>query len=317
MVLIAVSMVAVIGTFGVVIDGSNAFAQRRQMQNAADSAAMAGARALEELATLGEAAIWNAVLASATSNGSDPSEVTCRLTTDLLVDLGACPTAATGTATALRDMASGVRVRVGVTKQTSFVRIVGAEQFTARAGATGQIQAAQEGISPFILCATGTNDPRSYGSGQAIPILLPDDTINPNAVGTPYMLQDSNVATCGQSSSTFKGLSLDFESHPVPGPWDLYNGNHGANVSSTVVAGNSACRGTLTTGCIVPVPLCHGMTTNTQGKLHCVRFGGFRVIDTQGQSRIAGVLVDNVKVTGGQGGGHAQPGEIRVIKLSE
>jgi len=54
-----------------------------------------------------------------------------------------------------------------------------------------------------------------------------------------------------------------------------------------------------------------------QDRLYCERFAGFQVNDVQGQSRIAGILVDQITVTGGQGAGHAQNGEVRVIKLSE
>lgn len=324
--MIALSLVAVVGTTGVIVDGGSAFATRRQMQNAADSASMAGARALDGLATNGEAAIWTAVVASATGNGADASQVVCRLQSDVSGDLGACPTAATGTALAIRTTTSAVKVTLGATKNTSFTRVVGIQTFTARANATAQIEALTEGSSPFILCATGNLDPRSYGSGQATPILLPDNTINPSALGVEYKLQDSNVPTCGLSSNNFKGLSLDFTTNPVPGSWNVYNGNHGSNVSSTVVAGNNACRGTLTSGCIVMVPLCHGtgsdptipgQTPEVQTALYCERFAGFQIDDVQGQSRIGGVLVDHIEATGGLGGGHAQGGEIRLIKLSQ
>jgi Flp pilus assembly protein TadG len=325
LVLISLSLVAVVGTTGVIVDGGSAFAARRQMQNAADAAAMAGARALDHLAVNAEGAVWTAVLASATGNGADSSEVTCRFMTELLVDLGSCPTGATGTAVALKAATSAIKVTVGQTKSTTFTKIVGINNYTARANATAQIEALATGMSPFVLCATGNLDPRSYGNGQTIPILLPDNTINPSALGVQYALQDSNVVTCGLSSNNFKGLSNDFNSNPVPGAWTVYNGNHGANVSSTVVAGNNACRGTLTTGCILMVPLCHGYgpdptvaggTPQNQTGLYCERFGGFQVNDVQGQSRIGGVLVDQINVTGGQGGGHAQAGEIRIIKLS-
>jgi Flp pilus assembly protein TadG len=49
LILISLSLTAVMATGGVIVDGGNAFAQRRQMQNAADSAALAGARALDKV----------------------------------------------------------------------------------------------------------------------------------------------------------------------------------------------------------------------------------------------------------------------------
>jgi len=47
-VIIALALVGLIGFLALVIDGGAAFAARRQMQNAADSAAIAGARGLQE-----------------------------------------------------------------------------------------------------------------------------------------------------------------------------------------------------------------------------------------------------------------------------
>ncbi len=317
LMLIALSMSAVVATTGLIVDGSNAFAQRRQMQNAADSAALAGARALDKLVVNAEAAIRTAVVASAVANGANASDVTCRLTSDVLVDLGACPLASTGTATTLRNTVSAVKVTVGATKDTSFIRVVGAETFTARATATAQIQGLRAGNSPFAICAVGDSDPRSLGDGQATPIILPDNSMNPNALGVLYELQDPTTIGCGQNSQ-FKGLTEDMNNdYPVPGPWDLLNGDHGINVSTAVVAGNSACRGGITVNCVILVPLCHAADPPVADVLYCQRFGAFRVTDVHSSSRIGGVLIDNVVATGGQGGGHAGTGEARVIKLSE
>lgn len=337
LMMIALSMTSVLAVTGVVIDGSRAFAERRQMQNAADSAALAGARALDRVTAGAEVGIWNAVVGSATANGADAASITCRLVTELLADLGTCPTANTGTAVAIRNAASGVRVGVAATKTTSFIRVVGVDTFRAGASATGQIQALASGRSPFALCAVGSSDPRSLGDGQTLAktILLPDNTINPLAVDpTPSNWNDDSARTvdlqspqparCGQGTE-FKGLSEDLQPVPVPGEADLYNGTHGINVGSSVIAGNRACRGTLTQGCIILVPLCHAVQIaegppavyGKHDRLWCVRFAAFRINDLSSSSRIGGVLVDEGLVVGGQGGGHAIVGEARLIKLSE
>jgi Flp pilus assembly protein TadG len=321
--LIAMSMSAVIATMGVVVDGSNAFATRRQMQNAADSAALAGARALDKLVVNGEAAVWTAVTASALSNGAELANITCHLETDLLVDLGTCPTAATGTATSLRNAASAVKVTVGATKTTSFIRVVGVQNFTARASSTAQIEGLRAGNSPFAICAVSDNDPRSLGDGQTPgqEIILPDNSMNPNALwvngGPIYELQDPTSIGCGQGNQ-FKGLTDDANTdYPVPGPWNLANGDHGINVANAVVAGNTACRGGISLNCVILVPLCHAADPPVNDILYCERFGAFQIVDIQGASRLGGRLVDHVLATGGQGGGHAGTGEARVIKLSE
>jgi hypothetical protein len=89
-----------------------------------------------------------------------------------------------------------------------------------------------------------------------------------------------------------------------------------------VIAGNDACRGGLTTGCIVGVPLCHattvnGVPTNTDLVLYCERFAAFQIVDAHSSSRIDGILLDNVYATGGAGGGKPFAGEVRIVKLSE
>ncbi len=66
LVVVAVLLVVLIGFLGLVIDGGNVYAQRRQMQNAADAAALAGARAL----ALDES-VDEAVAKYASDNGAD------------------------------------------------------------------------------------------------------------------------------------------------------------------------------------------------------------------------------------------------------
>ncbi|HVT77522.1 MAG TPA: pilus assembly protein TadG-related protein [Acidimicrobiales bacterium] len=316
LVMITLSLVALVGVSGVVVDGSNAYAQRRQMQNAADSAALAGARALDRLTTNAESAIWTAVVASAQSNGASAAQVTCRIETDVLVDLGACPTTNTGTAVALRNAASAVHVTVGATTNTNFVRVLGIQNFTARASATAQIEGLRAGNSPFAICATGVTDPRSDGDGQAIPIIFPDNSMNPAAIGVEYELQDPTTIGCGQGNQ-WKGLTADMNSDfPVPGPWNLMNGDHGINVANAVAAGSNACH-TIIQGCVILVPLCHAATPPVSGVLYCERFGAFQIDNVASSSRIDGILVDQIEATGGEGGGHAGTGEARVIKLSE
>jgi Flp pilus assembly protein TadG len=321
MMLIALSLTGMIAVTGVIVDGGSAFAQRRQMQNAADAAAMAGTRAFDKMTTNGEAAVWSEVVAAATANGADSSQVTCRIVTELLVDLGSCPTGATGTAVALRTAASGVKVTVGATKTTSFIRIVGQNTFTARATATAQVEALLAGTSPFVLCATGALDSRSEGDGQSVPVLLPDNTVNPYALavngGPVYELQDPTVAGCGQGNQ-FKGLNADSDTVvSLPGPLGLAHGDHGINVAKTVVAGSNACRGGITLNCVVLVPLCHAASPPVDDVLYCERFGAFQIVDIQGSSRLGGYLVDGVAATGGPGGGPAHFGVAHVIKLSE
>ncbi len=320
LILVAASLVTTMTVTGLVVDGSNAFSQRRQMQNAADSAALAGARALDKLVVNGESAIWTAVVASAVSNGASDSLVQCSLTDEVLTVVQTCPTTNNGTATAMKAAATGVQVTVGSVTNTSFMRVVGTKTFTARAAATAQIQGLRSGNSPFVLCATGDTDPRSLGDGQAVPIILPDNSMNPNAIfangGPVYELQDPSTVGCGQGTA-FKGLSEDATTtYATPGLWDLLNGDHGINVAKSVVAGNSACSNGIVNGCVLAVPLCHAASPPVAFELYCERFGAFQIVDDNTSSRLGGKLLGNVVATGGQGGGRPEAGELRVIKLS-
>ncbi len=256
--LVAVSMVATLTVTGLVVDGGRAFAQRRQMQNAADAAAMAGARALDRLAVGGESAIWTAAVASAVANGASATLVQCNLTDEVLVVTSPCPTTNTNQAVILKAQATAVRVTVASESPTSFMKAVGRQTFTARASAAAQIQGLRSGNSPFVLCATGDTDPRSLGDGQAVPIIFPDNKMNPAAIfangGPIYELQDPTTIGCGQGNA-FKGLSENATaSYPTPGLWDLLNGDHGINVAKSVIAGNSACTNGVVHGCVIAIP---------------------------------------------------------------
>ncbi|MEY2397279.1 MAG: hypothetical protein QOJ00_453 [Actinomycetota bacterium] len=320
LVLVVLSIVATMSMTGLVVDGSNAYAQRRQMQNAADAAALAGTRALNNLVVNGEAAVWTAVLASAQSNGATASLVQCSLTDELLVVTQACPTTNNGQAATIKLQSTAVQVTVGSVTNTSFMRVVGTNNFTARASAAAQIEGLRSGNSPFVLCATGNTDPRSLGDGQAVPIIMPDNSMNPGAIfangGPIYELQDPTTIGCGQNNA-YKGLSENATTaYPTPGVWDLLNGDHGINVSKSVVAGTNACTNGVVDGCVIAIPLCHAATPPVAFELYCERFGAFQIVDTGGSSRLGGKLLGNVLATGGQGGGRPEAGEMRVIKLS-
>jgi Flp pilus assembly protein TadG len=340
LILIALSMTAVMATAGLIVDGSNAFAQRRQMQNAADSAALAATLALNKVKTsplvyLGPS-IRQAAVSSATANGADASLLDCRLLDQLNVDLGVCPLVGV-----IPAATSGVKVTVAAKTNTSFMRVVGIQDFTARASATAQIQRLLGGNSPFVMCAVSKSDPRSGpnhdGQNNGRELLKNDGTtdINQAAVtaGYTYTLHFTGNSNprCG-ADTNFKGLAeLTGNGQPIsynlPGRVFTNNGNLGANVQPTVIAGDDACKQpNWTVNCLVAVPLCYGMpnpappaTATSYGdgnSLWCVRYAAFKVLSWN-SSTLDAQVVDGVLGTGGQGGGAAQAGEIRLIKLSE
>jgi len=317
MILVALSLAASLSVVGVVVDGGSAFAARRQMQNAADSAALSAARAFDRLVPGQESSVWTAAQTTAVANGANSATVICTFVDEILVEVGSCPTTNNGTALAIKAVAAGVRVTTTQSKSTAFIRVAGIKSFTAGGRATAQVQGLRSGNSPFVLCAVGNSDPRSLGAGQAVPIILPDNSMNPDAIGVTYELQDPSTVGCGQTND-FKGLSENADaSYPTPGAWDLATGDHGINVAKAIIAGNRACTGGLVDGCVVSVPLCHAAEPPAQGVLYCQRFGAFELSDTASSSRVGGKLLNGVVATGGLGGGKPLTGELRVIKLSE
>jgi Flp pilus assembly protein TadG len=331
LILVALSLVATMTVAGLVVDGGNAFSQRRQMQNAADAAALAGARALDRYqaigSTLSRTTVWSAVVNRAVSDGAAAGLVTCRLVDETLADLGACPVE---NSTTINPNAAGVKATVAQTSNTSLMRVVGISDFTARAGATAQIEALRSGKSPFMICAVGNNDPRAINDGQTVPILDTQNNINPAAIynaalgqTTIFKMQDPQSPTCGQGNS-FKDLT-DGNDHPIPGDWPIPTGDLGNNISQSIISGPDACTATYD-NCVMAVPLCYAPSNSVTGdpianasppRLYCVRYAAFLLVNTGGASRIGGKLLGDVVATGGHGGGKAQPGEVRIIKLSE
>lgn len=143
LVLIAVAMVAIVAGVAVVLEGGNAFAQQRITQNAADSAANAGAVVLAERlggAARGDAEVAAAMDASAAANGVTTLAGTY---TDIngtslgtQVGSGTIPT-----------NAAGVLAGVSRTFGTSFARVLGFEEFTASADAIA-VTGTLDGVCP-------------------------------------------------------------------------------------------------------------------------------------------------------------------------
>lgn len=78
LVIVAIMLVVLVGFLGLVVDGGNVYAQRRQMQNAADAAALAGARAM---AVDGHSAVEGAAAEYAQMNGATACTVITTSTT--------------------------------------------------------------------------------------------------------------------------------------------------------------------------------------------------------------------------------------------
>jgi hypothetical protein len=322
---LALSMVALLTFTGLVVDGSNAFAQRRQMQNAADSAALAGANALNRylLGTGTPNEIYTAALSEATSNGADATAFSC-----LLVRSGggtqACPTTTNGLS--VPSDAFRVRTEVHQTYDTVFMQVVGTDDFSAAARAAAAVQRVTRGTAPFMVCGLGQapNPDLLDNSNPAIPVN--DWPVNLAAVGFTYDVWGNDIKAhdCGNPSSSFRGLvDTDLGPFDIPGSWEASQGNHAGPTRALVLSGD-ACDGDeddLTVGCLMVLPICP--TGNNRGgtnfDMHCTRFGVFEVtsIDTSGQPDMDAIFRGAATIAEGQAGGDPIPGEVRVVRLVE
>lgn len=193
--LAALSMVTVLIVIALIVDGSHAYPQRRDMQNAADAAALAGTRALDKVKYSGEppSSVDATVQSVAADNGAEGAE--CTVIDRLGQALGPC----TDSSVVARADAAGVHVRTTDVRPTSLPKLTDVEEVTARASAAATIQTFVGGTgSPFVVCG----NPAMGGW----PILGPDGRIDPvsaEAVGV-IDLQAAQLRRCGAGAS-FKG----------------------------------------------------------------------------------------------------------------
>lgn len=267
LIFMALSMTAVLMVASIVIDGSQAYSQRRSMQNAADLSALAGARALDEVKYAG--ANWSIVDAAAQGLGGDnrAESVECTVITNVGTAIGGCEQ---GWAV-LMPTAAGVRVRATDVRSTTFAELTGQKTVTASATSAATIQTLVGTGSPFVIC----------GNAQVggYPILNSDNTINAStatAMGT-VEIQSSQVPTCG-AGSAFKGKIAD-DDFTVPGWLHADNGNGYEQDINVQVAGATACpSGGPFDGCDMLIPIAdQGQGNGTAIQMRAVAWAVFHI----------------------------------------
>ncbi len=344
-VLIAICSVGLIIFAGLVLDGGNAYAQRRQMQNAADSSSLAGVNALYKYKTVAGTqanTVYLAALDKATDNGAKVSTFVCKLvlyTADVESGTTDCPTA---TGATILPNAWKVRVTLDSDHGTQFMSIVGINSFTARGNAAASLLAGTIGNSPFVICTT-----RRIWTPPEVPILLLDPldptgwSINPAAIWTPannvtYDIWGNDLKNgkdCNLQGQDFRGLTDNgkknedvIATYTIPGEWPVLSGNKaGRQVPSALIGGCIADNddskikdipdGTPPPSCTFAIPLCDYKVGNDA--LHCVKIGVFETVDSPGTTSLRAKFLGGGLVTGGAAGGIPEQGEVMVIKLSE
>ncbi|PIU90692.1 MAG: hypothetical protein COZ06_11675 [Armatimonadetes bacterium CG_4_10_14_3_um_filter_66_18] len=170
-----VGAVAVLACIGVALDGSNVYLQRRGMQNASDSAALAGARTLA-VTNITNAEVLAAVRQYAETGGADWANTEARYVSQQQ-ELSPIKDYEQGSGPPVE--AIGVRVRARKTVSVVFGFLLGHSKKTAGAEATALVGPARQ----------ATLD------GTAFPVTLEDDIVQALHPGQRLQIWDDDRVT--------------------------------------------------------------------------------------------------------------------------
>ena len=209
--LFAISLTAIVLAAAVVVDGGYAFAQRRQSQNAADFAAMAGARIIGSSLTNRPASVGTAAnvhdAITSTLAGNDSELVSARYVDHTGADLGDVVSA-----NSIPSNAFGVVVEARAAWQPFLLGAIGVTEWIAGATATAMTTGESEGgaILPIGIDDDTYNalaDCDADVLGTCFQSLTPGDLIGPGSFGWMKFGLDGNGGKCDWSWSL--GMDAD------------------------------------------------------------------------------------------------------------
>lgn len=185
--LLAIALTAIVLGTAVVVDGGYAFAQRRQAQNAADFAAIAGTRIVGvsivgQPAGAGNAAnVENAITTTLADNDA-------QLVSAEYVDYTGAALGSVIDATEIPDDAFGVVVEARSSWQPFLLGIIGISDWVANARATAMTTGRSEGgaVLPIAIKDTTFNalsDCNAAALGSCLQALTPGTQIGPGSFG--------------------------------------------------------------------------------------------------------------------------------------
>jgi hypothetical protein len=187
-VIFAVALIAIALTVGLVVDGGMAFLQRRDGQNDADLAALAGTKVIADAwidrSATPRSAVYQAIqqrltLSGCTLGGASPCSWTARLIGPGQADLGQLTAGGGGSVDGSSPAILGIRVDVTSRPRTFFLGLVG------------------QGAWRVITSATAlTARPSRAPAGQLLPIALHAPSV-PFEKGQIYDLTPDKVAPGG------------------------------------------------------------------------------------------------------------------------
>lgn len=193
LVLFAGGVTLLVMLMGLVIDGGTAFANRRDAQNDADLASMAGAKIVKDYyvsnPALTSSDVYAAIDARMTANGCDPASPTpCTWTADFVdgneavtgpVVAASSPIPATSTGGSPQTV--GVVVHVSRQPSTYFLGVIGQSTWQVAADATAR-SGPNDVAAPGTLLPIGTNPPNPFVPGNSY-VLTDNAPYGPGAFG--------------------------------------------------------------------------------------------------------------------------------------
>lgn len=226
LVLFALMSLTLIAGLGLVIDAGVNYAQRRNMQNAADTAALAGTRIVSRVNTFPGTTrqmVWNEVKETAVANGVaddaslfqcvfvDKTSVRMAVSCNTDVDGGgnlAIPLDANGIS------AAGVQVRVSETHGTFFMRALGIATSGTSAASKAQVRAMifmPSNDVVFAVCGVGTMT-RAGTKSSILETEIVDDW-NPQPSPSPSAPPPTKeIATRGTTAIRSSAYKFDWNS---------------------------------------------------------------------------------------------------------
>lgn len=190
LVMFAVVLTVLLGMVGLTIDGGFAYVHRRQMQNAADAAALDGARVFARhpsAVCANEGQARQAALDAAMHNGVvNATDVKITLTDVYGQPMGAC----------VDKVTKGVAVSVHQPYDTYFARILGVSQIPVGANATARFGFVTEVIGAIPVVLNKDSVPANVDDRRAHPAVL--SPAGGNGVG-PVNFGTIDATAYGQS----------------------------------------------------------------------------------------------------------------------
>jgi hypothetical protein len=302
MVLFALAIVAMAAMVAAILDGGTLYVQRRTVQNAADAAALGGARAIQQSTLNPNGDVGTAICTYLTANvfGVTPTATAYFVAADGVTNLGTIvlPQGCVGTApnSFIPTGASGVHVDAMIGPYNTYMAgIVGLRQLSAQGAATAQVGSLSvpnplltplAGCGPDMLFdgkSPTPNDNILLGDGSSTPY-----SINPARYGDDLVLQGSQMSQNTDSTicpraggSSWKGkVDVSGVTGPLTLPIQLPTINGNGNIDSQIIgACTSTGQGTPTGSapppdvCLLLVPI--AAPPNPSGQANVVLFACF------------------------------------------